>query len=472
MAQSGELSTFDGQVELSEVLRAFPDARFENDSEIRRVEEIKDAALTKSQSRQGLPDAAILARRLDELGRDFARLDAQVHRHERVHGMLGERIKSLIEDGAISPNTGDELLRWFRRELATLPSDAARSQRLVSRERLMRVMSAQVKVLPRGVVFEAQGSETLLEAGLRAGLSFSYGCSNGNCGKCKALVVSGEVTKVRPHDYVLTDAEKAKGVTLMCSNAAVGDIVIEAAMAGVSDITGQVIDTRVRAVESLGTAVFAVHLLTPRSDRLCFLAGQRVRARVGDDEAELSIASCPCEERRIELHVRRDRADAFAAHVERELRVNDVVELIGPFGDFVLDETSVRPLIFVAEDEGYAPIKSLIQHALSLDHAPSIALYRLAGAIEPYQENLPRSYASALDNFSYVVFPANAAQKESLLRIASEENFAASDVYAAGSAEFIANTRALFFERGLTRERWHAETVGEQAAKGVSVSIE
>src|SRR4029079_15362302 len=129
------------------------------------------------------------------------------------------------------------------------------------------------------------------------------------------------------HDYVLTDAEKAKGVTLMCSHAAVGDIVIEAAMAGVSDITGQVIDTRVRAVEPLGSAMFAVHPLTPRSDRLCFLAGQRVRARVGSDEAELSIASCPCEERRVELHVRRDRADAFTAHIEHELRVNDVVEL-------------------------------------------------------------------------------------------------------------------------------------------------
>jgi len=36
----------------------------------------------------------------------------------------------------------------------------------------------------------------------------NYGCSGGNCGLCKARLVSGQVRKTRHHDYVLTEAEK------------------------------------------------------------------------------------------------------------------------------------------------------------------------------------------------------------------------------------------------------------------------
>ena len=43
------------------------------------------------------------------------------------------------------------------------------------------------------------------------------------------------------------------------------------------------------------------------------------------------------------------------------------VRVEGPRGEFVLDEASTRPLVFVAFDTGFAPIKSLIEHAMALD---------------------------------------------------------------------------------------------------------
>lgn len=456
MAQSGELATFDGEVELAEVMRAFPDARFDNDSELKRVEAIKDAALTKSAEHAELPDAEVLRSRLNQLGADFAHSEARLRHYDTVHRWLATRIRTLVADARLAHTDGEELVSWLERELATTPDDTARLQRLISRERLMRVMSAQITVQPRGAVFEAKGNETLLEAGLRSGLSFSYACSNGNCGECKARVLSGDVTKIRPHDYALSSAERASGVTLMCCYAPIGDVTIEAAAAGASDIPEQRIEARVRTVEAMGPDVLALHLLTPRSERLHFLAGQRVKVAFGDTTAELSVASCPCEERRVELHV--PRVSRLGQHVG-ELRQNDAVEIVGPFGGFVLDETSSRPLLLIAEGLGYAPIKSLVQHALSLDQAPAIALHWLAGTGGLYQESLARSYASALDNFTYIAAPAGSDRDAFLAGIAARPDLAACDVFAAGSAAFLASAQQRLGAAGLPSAQWRAEPV-------------
>ena len=457
MVQSGELAASDGQVEFAEVLRAFPEARFVDETEIARVEGIKEIAVGKrGRDRERLPDPAILSRRLDVLGQDFARLEAALRHQTQVHGWLGDRLGALAEEGRLPPETAREIRSWLARELAERPEDSERWQRLVARERTMRLFSAQVRVQSKDIAFEAQGNETLLEAGLRAGLSFAYGCSNGGCGECKARLVSGEVVKLRPHDYRLTEAEAARGVALMCCYAPLGDMVIEAALPGADEIPEQTIEARVRAVEALGSRVVALHLLTPRSDRLQFLAGQRLRLRIGEAAGEVSIASCPCEERRIELHLVRGSELAVLAE---GLRANETAEIAGPFGGFVLDDASARPLLFVAEGVGYAPIKGLLQHALSRDRAPSIVLHWFGGAEGLYQEALPRSYAAALDEFRYVPVsnPAAEASAAALATLAGAPELSQTEVYAAGSPEFLASLRALLASVGLPDAHYHEE---------------
>src|SRR3970282_640744 len=136
-------------------------------------------------------------------------------------------------------------------------------------------MSAHVQVQPSGRGYFVDGNDSLLEAALRAGLSLDYGCSAGSCGKCKARVVSGQVHRTRHSDYVLTAAEKNADVVLMCCHTALGDLVIEAREAhGAADMPLQSIDARIKSVSPLGDDMRLLHLQTPRSNRLRFLAGQ------------------------------------------------------------------------------------------------------------------------------------------------------------------------------------------------------
>ena len=56
MIRSGKLDTFDGMVEREEAMRAFPDAKWDDDAEFRRVTEIKEKAFAKRVLERALPD--------------------------------------------------------------------------------------------------------------------------------------------------------------------------------------------------------------------------------------------------------------------------------------------------------------------------------------------------------------------------------------------------------------------------------
>ena len=460
MAQSGELATFDGHVDLEEVLRHFPDVQLNDESEIRRVEEIKEHAVAKAPARLELPEASVLRERLQVLGRDFASAQGKMLHFERVIGWIGEKLNDAVERGAATRPFADELQHWLKEELASSSDERRRWEEFLARERIMRVLSAQVTVLPKGQTFEILGDESFLEAGLRAGLAMPYGCSNGSCGDCKCRTVSGEVLKVHPHDFPLSAAERQQGYMLACSYTAVGDVSIEVPFVGVAELPEQTIRARVRAVEPLGGNRIALHLITSRAERLRYFAGQWLEIMVDGKSRRVPAASCPCDERRLEVHVLCEEPSADAPQPFSTLKVNAEITVHGPFGSFVLDDVSQRPLVLLAQGAGFGQIKSILQHALSLDHAPSIALFRHASEEGLYQENLLKSYAGALENFRYTAFDAT-ADRQSLLTAVGEAVpiLSGHDVYAAGDAEFIAATRRHCLAAGLPESQFKAETI-------------
>ena len=226
MIRSGELATFDGMVELDELLRAFPEVKWDDDPELRRVNEIKEKAFARRVLERALPAKEVLAARLTELGDDYAAARALLLHYGNVLAWLDEKIEEIDEGASAETHHALHTVRAFLlRNLAEMPADAAQAQAIIAQERILKIMSAHVTIQPSGHEFFVEGNDTLLEAALRNGVSLNYGCSNGNCGECKARVVSGEVKKVHAHDYVLKDAEKDAGVILLCAYAPVNDVV-------------------------------------------------------------------------------------------------------------------------------------------------------------------------------------------------------------------------------------------------------
>jgi CDP-4-dehydro-6-deoxyglucose reductase len=309
-----------------------------------------------------------------------------------------------------------------------------------------------VQVKPSGHEFFVEGNDSLLEAALRAGLSLDYGCSAGSCGKCKARVVSGQVHRTRHSDYVLSAAEKNAGAVLMCCNTALTDVVIEAREAhGAADMPLQTLDARVKAVSPLGDDVRLLHLQTPRSNRLRFLAGQSVSLSLADGiRASIPLASCPCDDRNLQFHIPRRAGDAFAERVFGGLKDVDSVRVEGPRGEFVLNEESHRALVFIAGESGFAPIKSLIEHAMGLEAAESLHLVWIAtGQGGHYLDNLCRSWSDALDDFSYTPFTDDETALRQVLQ--DHPRLVECDVYIAGPAPWAGAAEFQLLERGLPR---------------------
>ena len=350
------------------------------------------------------PDVEVLAARIAEMSRELSGAQTRVQHLNTLLDRLQTRLNEIegqcrAEDQTIM----NDLKSWLKNEIvAAMEPDYPNP--LAMRDNLLRVMSAHVKLLPSGHDFFVDGNDTLLEAALRAGIPLNYGCSGGNCGLCKARVVSGQIRKVRHHDYVIPEAEKAQGYALMCSNTAVTEVEIEAPVAGgVLDIPFQQITARVKSIELLTPDTALLHLQTPRTSRLRFLAGQSLTMCLGQSlSTELSIASCPCDDRNLLFHVRRLPGNLFSDYLFNRLRKNDAVEIEGPLGEFILHENTARPLCFIAFDTGFAPIKSLIEHAMSLDTGEAINLYWIGSDDDNlYLRNAGRAWADALDNFHF-----------------------------------------------------------------------
>jgi CDP-4-dehydro-6-deoxyglucose reductase len=266
-------------------------------------------------------------------------------------------------------------------------------------------MAGLVRLQPSDHQFPVDGNDSMLEAALQAGLPLNYGCSNGNCGLCQARLLSGEVSKISHHDFVFTEAEKSMGHILLCSYTAVGDVLIEAQESAV--IPEQHITTRVKKLTPLTGDIVLLHLQTPRTQRLRFLAGQSVRLHLDDKtSATHPIASCPCDDRNIQFHIRLIADDAFSQRIE-SLKPTSTVQVMGPFGDFTLNNRSDRSILFLAFHTGFAPVKSLIEHAMQLEQSENLHLYWIAdGEENHYMHNLVRSWIDVFDNFSYT--PLNA----------------------------------------------------------------
>ena len=76
------------------------------------------------------------------------------------------------------------------------------------------------------VEFEAPPAQSLVRAAARAGLLITTGCLQGRCAICRARLLSGTVTTVRPPspNAVGSVAQGADGLILLCSVAATSDL--------------------------------------------------------------------------------------------------------------------------------------------------------------------------------------------------------------------------------------------------------
>lgn len=473
--RDGELGIHDGQVSTDELLRLYPQAQFEESGLLERVTRIREDAFGRRLRERILPSQEVLAQRLFSQSQELADL----RRHlEGYHSVLAGLREAVLAQSRAAPQDAvlQELARLAHEALArALSTDTVNV--LDAMDDMLKVMNAQVTLRPSGHQFNIEGHETLLQAGLRSGCNLNYGCGNGTCGMCKVRVVAGEVIKVQPFDYPLTENERLQGYTLMCAHtAASSTLTLETLEAGgPQDIAAQSLVAQLRQIRPLGADTCLMHLQTPRSHRLRFLAGQSVTlglaglgiapsgGEVGDLAGTYPVASCPCDDRNLHFLIGRDPDDAFAQRVlDGSLPPGTAVSVRGPVGDFVL-ASGRRRQVFAACDLGFAPVKSLIESALSRDDAPPISLFWLATRPDGHvMSNQCRAWSEALESFEHAL-STHTDPRGGALSMVEAMRADLFDIdcefYLAGPRDFVATLHESLRAAGVVAAHIHTETL-------------
>lgn len=326
-------------------------------------------------------------------------------------------------------------------------------------------MSFQITIRPSGHRFEAEEDETILEAALRHGIALPYGCRNGACGSCLGRVLAGEADHGAERPPALTEADEVAGRALFCQAFALSDLEIEVREIGAArDLSVKTLPCRVARLTRLAHDVMELRLKLPATERLQFLPGQYIDLLLKDGRRRsYSLANAPHGDELLELHVRHVEGGAFSEQVFRDMKEKALLRFEGPLGSFYLREDSPRPVLLMAGGTGFAPLKSILEHAFDAGLQRPMHLFRgVRARRDLYLDDLPAGWARSHANFRYTPVLSEPLPDdhwsgetglvhEALLR--AYPDLSGHDVYMAGPPAMIRAARAAFAAAGLPEDQ-------------------
>lgn len=265
-------------------------------------------------------------------------------------------------------------------------------------------MSHQVTIQPSGHEFSIEAGETILDAALRQGFAFSYGCRNGSCGACRGKLLDGQVSYDDGIPDALSAEEQRQGYALFCQAKPLTNLTLEVREIGATkDIVIKTLPCRVDKLEQLSHDVMRLYLKLPSTERMQFLAGQYIDILLKDGRRRtFSLANAPHDDALLELHIRNVPGGDFSHHVFTEMKEKELLRIEGPFGTFFLRESSTKPIILMAGGTGFAPIKGILEHAFAIGVTRPMHLYWGARTrADIYMNDLPQQWTQQYPLFRY-----------------------------------------------------------------------
>lgn len=331
-------------------------------------------------------------------------------------------------------------------------------------------MTHQVKLLPSNHAFEVKENEFILDAALRQGIAFPYGCRSGSCGTCLGKVVEGEVFYPQGLPLTVMEHEHEQGKAVFCVSQAKSDLTLEVQeVSNSGDIEIKMLPARVNGLRKLADDVMEMTLKLPASERLAFKAGQYIEFILRDKSRRaFSLANSPSNDEYLELHLRNVPDGKFTDHVFSDMKEKAMVRIEGPFGSFYIRENSNRPLILIAGGTGFAPIKSMLEQLIEQADTRLVYLYWGARAKDDlYRDDLAEKWAFQHENINYIPVLSEPDEedqwqgRQGFVHAAVAEDFAdlsGYDVYMAGPPVMINAAKEAFSKQGLPMDQLFSDS--------------
>ena len=319
--------------------------------------------------------------------------------------------------------------------------------------------------LSSGRTFEARSDETILAAASRAGIWLPSACCVGSCGSCKAKIVMGEFV----HNGSVGGLDRTHDPfsALLCRASALTDIAVEVVELSEPPASEKPpVPARAVALKRENDSVIRVTLRFPPFAKPTFKPGQFVGVRHSDGvDRSFSIANAPRADGTIDLHIGRVAGGAFTERVFENLKINDILQVSGPYGSFTYSSQD-RPSIFVAGGTGIAPVSAILEALTREDFRSSIRVYwgsrtQSGFYIDRELRELSASgigieYVPVLSGMDDTWKGRTGLVHEAVLQdFTNLSNF---DVYACGSPAMVDATHEALSARGVRSDRFFADS--------------
>ena len=320
-----------------------------------------------------------------------------------------------------------------------------------------------VLVHPDNRFVQVRAGETILDAALREGVAIPFDCRNGGCGECKGRVLHGEVDLGAYQESALGAAERAQGVALLCCAVPRGDLEISyEPKTAVHAVPPKIRVARVLQMDRLAPEVMRLRL-SAEGEPLRYYPGQYVNVLLeGGERRAFSFATAPHVGGPIELHIRRIPGGKFTGRVFESMKPGEELRIEGPLGSFFLREDGEKPMIFVAGATGFAPVKSMLEHAFHRGLRRRMILYW--GTRRPsdlYLKDVAEGWAREHANFSFVPVLSEPRPEDGWTGrtglvheaiLADFPDLSGHQVYACGSTAMVEAATPAFRAHGMAQE--------------------
>ena len=220
--------------------------------------------------------------------------------------------------------------------------------------------------ISQGPEYRCDPDDTLLRAGLRAGLGLPYECNAGSCGTCKVELLEGEIVSLRPDAPGLQERDRERKRILACQARPRGDCAIKvrlrpenvprhrparftATLLGVRELTHDMREFRFQAANAPG--------FLPGQYALFYLPGL-------DTPRTYSMSNVDEGEGIWEFIVRRVPDGIGTNTLFDKVAVGSSITLDGPYGLAYLRTDSPRDIVAIGGGSGLAPVLSIARGAV------------------------------------------------------------------------------------------------------------
>jgi len=312
-----------------------------------------------------------------------------------------------------------------------------------------------------GDIFDSIDGSSILSSALSSNIIFEYSCDSGRCGACKANLIEGDITEIKPQLALSEIDESSEFLTCCCE--ASSDILIDATnLSALQGIEIKILPTRIDSLTLLSKDIIQVKLRIPPTSSFIFLEGQHIDI-IGPNSIKrtYSLANSSSN-KEITLLIKKVESGVLSEYWFNNAKMNDLLRIEGPKGTFFLRDKT-KSLVFLATGTGIAPIIAILEE---MDNNPSFVQSEKISLFWGNREQKDFVWSFEFNNikvdYHKVISRKNdnwdgevGYVQDAALSILS--GFKNTNIFACGSIKMIDSAKSSFIKAGLNEKDFYSD---------------